>query len=238
MELAIVFTEPVLRRCWLLNKALENASLDEALRVAWAADEFLGTGRAGAQAPENGQALREWLSGGLSTVPSQGSQFAPRFAITASPRDRADEGWVSPLAEQGAGHVPAADRIEGPPDGFKNVGAAGNDIQEAVSGRSGDEDAGDEPVDDEPQNAMISALAVLADMDDIVRFLRQQDDVVVSAGTGAYLVNGRFQLNCEELLARANKIRQRRGKPQFQRIPAGFPTANGGGAAERAQDRT
>ena len=234
MELAIVFSEPVLRRYWLLNKALENAPLDEALRVAWAADEFLGMGQASVQAPENGQALREWLSGGLSPAPSHGSQSAAGFSIAALPRVRAHEEWVSPLAT----HVVVAECIEEPPDGLGSADAAENDLPEVVSGGSGDEDAGDDPVDDEPQSAMTTDLAVLAEMDDVVRFLRQQDDVVVSAGTGTYLVNGRFQLNCEELLARANKIRQRRGKPQFQRIPAGFPNPNGGGAVERALDRT
>jgi hypothetical protein len=75
-------------------------------------------------------------------------------------------------------------------------------------------------------------------MDDIVRYLRQQDDVVVPVGTASYLVNGRFQLNCEELLARANKIRERQGKPLFQRLPFRFPAHNGDDTAGRRQDRT
>ena len=41
MDLEAIFGDPSLRRWWLLNKALENAPLAEALKLAQAADEFL-----------------------------------------------------------------------------------------------------------------------------------------------------------------------------------------------------
>jgi hypothetical protein len=44
MESAGLFDEPPRRRWWLLSKALEAAPLDEALRLAQAAEDFL-TGR-------------------------------------------------------------------------------------------------------------------------------------------------------------------------------------------------
>jgi DNA-binding Xre family transcriptional regulator len=54
-----------------------------------------------------------------------------------------------------------------------------------------------------------------ASVDDIVRFVRQQDDVVVPHGKGEFLVNGRFSLTLPELVDRANRIRFRQGKPKF-----------------------
>lgn len=235
IELATLFSEPASRRCWLLNKALENAPLDEALRLARAADEFLGIDEANAQALPNGQPLKEWRLRSSSTAPNQDSQSADRPPIATSPCDQ---------VEQHAGHTSTADHVADTPDNLKaadnlkNAGAVENDRLEDASNKSEVEEAGDEPGDSEPQVAMTSSLAVLAGMDDLVRYLRQQDDVVVSAGLGTYLVNGRFHLNSEELLARANKIRQRQGKLQFQRIPSGFPAPKGGEAAGRKQDRT
>jgi len=229
IELATLFSEPASRRCWLLNKALENAPLDEALRLARAADEFLGIDEVNAQASPNGQPLKEWRLRSSSTAPNQDSQSADQPPIATSPCDQ---------VEQHAGDTSTADHVADTADNLKDAGAVENDRLEDASNKSDVEEAGDEPADCEPQVAMTSSLAVLAGMDDLVRYLRQQDDVVVSAGSGKYLVNGRFHLNSEELLARANKIRQRQGKLQFQRIPSGFPAPKGGEAAGRKQDRT
>jgi hypothetical protein len=52
--------------------------------------------------------------------------------------------------------------------------------------------------------------------EDIVRYLRQQDDVVVPNGDGEFTVNGRFRLGLAELVERANKMRRRQAKPEFQ----------------------
>ena len=225
MELATVFTEPVLRRCWLLNKALESAPLDEALRLARAADEFLSANQANAPALSYEPASTD----NSSTVPNQGGEPASALPIAASPGDQAD---------QGAGPISATDHVAYTADILNSAGAAEGDTSEGASSNSGGEEAGSEPEDSGPQAAMTSGLAVLAGMEDIVRFLRQQDDVVVSAGAATYLVNGRFQLNSKELLDRANKIRDRQGKPQFQCIPYGFATSNGGEIAGHGGDRT
>jgi hypothetical protein len=62
-----------------------------------------------------------------------------------------------------------------------------------------------------------------------VRYLRQQDDVVVSAENGAFLVNGRFKLDLIELVARANRMRMRQGKPGFQLSPSLSKAASANG---------
>lgn len=53
-------------------------------------------------------------------------------------------------------------------------------------------------------------------IDDIVRYLRQQDDVVVPQENGGYLVNGRFRMTASELITRANRMRTRQRKPAFE----------------------
>jgi DNA-binding CsgD family transcriptional regulator len=52
--------------------------------------------------------------------------------------------------------------------------------------------------------------------EDVVRYLRQQDDVVVPQGDGYFLVNGRFRLGLAELVDRANRMRARQGRPEFK----------------------
>jgi hypothetical protein len=72
----------------------------------------------------------------------------------------------------------------------------------------------DEPTSNHPTEPE-KGHVVLARVDEIVRYLRQQDDVVVSMGDGGFLVNGRFRDDLDQLIARANRIRKRRHLPQF-----------------------
>src|SRR5205814_5531553 len=59
-----------------------------------------------------------------------------------------------------------------------------------------------------------------ASIDEIVRYLRQQDDVVVPQEDGGYLVNGRFRMTAAELTLRANRMRTRQRK-RPSRLPTG-----------------
>ena len=68
-----------------------------------------------------------------------------------------------------------------------------------------------------------------ASIDEIVRYLRQQDDVVVSQEDGWYFVNGRLRMSVAELAARANRIRSRQQKPAFQIPTAGLQFGTGSG---------
>jgi hypothetical protein len=52
-------------------------------------------------------------------------------------------------------------------------------------------------------------------VEEVVRYLRQQDDVIVRLGQLAFHVNNRFTLDFEQLLTRANRMRSRQGKPEF-----------------------
>ncbi len=50
---------------------------------------------------------------------------------------------------------------------------------------------------------------------EVVRYLRQQDDVVVPEGNGIFLVNGRLRLETSELVDKANRMRSRQNQPLF-----------------------
>lgn len=52
-------------------------------------------------------------------------------------------------------------------------------------------------------------------LEEVVRYLRQQDDVVVPQEDGFYLVNARFRLSAAELTLRANRMRGRQTRPAF-----------------------
>ena len=58
-------------------------------------------------------------------------------------------------------------------------------------------------------------------MEDVIRFLRQIGDVVVRSGDG-FCVNSRYLLTRQEIVQRANKKRNERGKPLFALV---FPEA-------------
>jgi hypothetical protein len=55
-----------------------------------------------------------------------------------------------------------------------------------------------------------------ASIGDVVRYLRRQDDVVVPQENSEFLVNGRFQMPLPDLVAHANQMRGRQGKPAFE----------------------
>ena len=158
--------EDVLRRCWLLAKALESAPLDKALEAARAADEFI---RGGAQ-----------VVGALAlpTVPVM-------EATAADPCPALDEP-EPPLV-----HEAEPARAEGETLVVEEIRAA-------------------KPKTDPHRSALI---------EDVVRYLRQRDDTVVPKGKDLFLVNGRFPMRSDELISRANRMRERDGKSAFQPNP-------------------
>jgi hypothetical protein len=61
----------------------------------------------------------------------------------------------------------------------------------------------------------------IASIEEVVRYLRQQDDAVVPQQDGEFLVNGRFRMPFADLVARANRIRARQGRSKFD-MPRGM----------------
>jgi hypothetical protein len=175
MDLEVIFKEPERRRWWLLTKALENAPLEDAVKLARAADQFLVSGR-----------------GDILTI----------------------------VGDPGGNHPHDDPVAAGLAHSFTLDHPAGSDDAEA--------DAEEDAVSDDAASSVEAAdLAVLATIDDVVRYLRQRDDVVVPESDGQLLVNGRFRLGPDELVERANRMRKRQGKPPFQCLPAAYHQVNG-----------
>jgi hypothetical protein len=78
--------------------------------------------------------------------------------------------------------------------------------------------ADDLEIDVAPSTAFDGVVSVVG-AEDVVRYLRQRDDVVVQTADGAFLVNGRFRETLEELVERANRIRARQCLPRFVTLP-------------------
>ena len=227
MDLEAIFGDPSLRRWWLLNKALENAPLAEALKVAQAADEFL------ADQPET---LRSELA--LTARASNSSALllgmnVPVPASTSSAHVDQPVGFPRLLGVEEFGDLSQA--IHGNQDiaaaTQQSVPADVTDVPVSAPMLVMESDEEEVPAEDPGQGAGVD-MAVWANLDDIVRYLRQRDDVVVSAEGGMFLVNGRFRLDPDELLLRANKMRRRQGKPEFQRVPMAFTSQQGSNLAK------
>ena len=71
-------------------------------------------------------------------------------------------------------------------------------------------------------SARMEPTSLAASVEEIVRYLRQQDEVVVQQPNGDFLLNGRFNLTLADLLARANRMRSRQNKPSFESL-GGMP---------------
>jgi hypothetical protein len=199
--------EPEHRRGWLLTKALECAPLDRAIELARAAENFIvGKNTPGADRRTGFPATSDLQSaamvgpdrieaaGGPEPDPVPGMH--PSGMILTSNRrhellDRAAKGETNAALATEFGLTRRQVQAI-------RMGAARMDKQ-----RSTDTPRAPEPV--------VSATA-----DEVVRYLRQRDDVVVPNGEDAFLVNGRFRMGLAELVAKANRARARQNKPLFE----------------------
>jgi hypothetical protein len=235
IELPGLISGPVNRRCWLLYKALECLPLDRAIELARAADAFV-TGsldlNRSDDAPAHSEPTRlptdrEREPGAPATeqTPVLGTQSSVKRARLGLPPDRRDQ-LLEDLAK-GATNAELATKcglsskqIQGVRIGSSREIAQRRDRLDR-QGSVGDKSVGDK------------IAGPTASADEVVRYLRQQDDVVVPQQNGEFLLNGRLRLPLVELVARANRIRSRQGKPGFQVLgpqperPEGVASANG-----------
>ena len=202
-----IFAHPLRRRWWLITKALESAALDDALKIAQAVDKFLTSGDVEGL---DQQISQIYMSGKAGEVEVSCSAMAglTEIVVSREPAEPSDAAESLPQAEVIEELVAA----EEPAHERASAGTAAWRHPEPENDRDGVADS-------------ISNLAVWASIDDVVRYLRQRDDVVVPNGDGQFLVNGRFSEDTTTLVARANKVRQRHHKPPFQLVPNGFAAA-------------
>lgn len=189
--------EPWLRRCWLLLEALNTLPLHQAIGVAARAEMFLlGGPAAAALQPEEG--------GALETGAAASAMLAAGDAL---PEPAAPEGEEGPqetaLAAERRTQMLA--RITDGASDAELVAEFGLSPRQAQDFRT--------------QMVQLRSAVVSATEEDVVRYLRQQGDIVIGAGEGQFLVNARFKLSFEELLDRANRMRYRQNKELFVAKP-------------------
>jgi len=194
--------DPVKRRFWLLRQALKSgSSMMEALQIAERVEAFLVVGiascaandtqnKVGAASLETAHAKPSALSRAAQSSilePDKKAEISARLLACDSNAQLAAEFGLTPRQVQGF-------RMQ--------VGRRAKSKLAAINPR---------------QRAAASAPVPLTPvMDEVMRYLRQQGDVVVADGPGMFLVNGRFRLDFDQLQHRANRMRQRQRKPEFQ----------------------
>jgi hypothetical protein len=224
VELTRLIDNPPARRLWLLYNALHGLPFDRAIEMARTAEAFVtgsatekhaGDARVDAKPPvaeaveRTDQHIDEISSspiiGEEPSNPDVGHLTATkrtRLTLPAEQRDR----LLDRLAE-----------------GAKNGELAtefGLSLQQVQGIRIGcARDIAKRR--DQRGNGTAHSQQVLshsASMEEIIRYLRQQDDVVVPQENGQFLVNGRFHMPLADLAARANRMRARQRKPAFELI--------------------
>jgi hypothetical protein len=216
MDIEQLLKQPAHRRGWLLIKALECAPLDRAIGLARDADRFVvgddsavdtkisapASIRSHSElgpACDQAEAISEGLAVSVHSKPS-------RLSLTPSQRaellDQATKGANNAQLAAAFGLTPR--QVQAIRMGAARTAAA--ERAPAARAAAPQQFDGSQTVD-----SMISAAT-----EDVVRYLRQQDDVVVPAGDGMFLVNGRFRLGLTELIAKANRARERQNKPLFK----------------------
>lgn len=215
IELFGLFNDATARRSWLLSKALECVALDRAIDLARRAELFI-TGapgedrpadkeRASVQQPAVGVARPGEIDLPTAKPPSVAARQKKNRRTGLSLSLVARERLLERLA-QGARNSEIASefglalrQVQG-----IRVGAA----REIARRRERQADASPQHTSELPRTP--------ASAEDVVRYLRQQNDVVVPNGDGQFMINGRFRLGVAELIERANKMRRRQAKPEFE----------------------
>lgn len=249
MDAGDLVKHSVLRRCWFLSKAVECGDFARAIEMARAAEEFVTgfSADAEAEAPpvvcnDSANAVDPPALLGTSVsasppAPLPDPSVAPvaerspapvpnvsvpegdrgdKHSRLAMPAERRDE-LLDRLA-QGAPNKELATFFGVSPKQIQGVrmGAAREIAKRRSRHRHSDADDDSE---------------IEATVDDVVRYLRRQDDVVVRQEDGTFLVNGRFRLDTAELVAKANRMLERQHKPVFRTVspacelPSSHPTA-------------
>jgi hypothetical protein len=191
------------RRLWLLYHGLQHRPLDEAIELARVAEEFL----IGNRSPRCFSDRSKAPDAPAEPSSDTSSSVAGVSQRVAGPRS-------SPVVLSAAQRKELLARLAKGDKNAKIAEAFGLTPKQVQGYRMGcaREIAARGVCSDAPQADAAQENARLASsVDDIVRFLRQHDDVVVAQPGGGFLVNGRFSLNAAELLSRANRMRDRQG---------------------------
>ena len=212
VELTGLIDNPPARRLWLLYNAVQYLPFDQAIERARCAEAFVtgspgeqrtGDARVDAQPPvaavlERTDQIVDEGSGSPSVEHPTAIKKRTRLTLPAEQRDQ----LIKRLVE-GARNAELATEF----------GLSSRQIQGIRMGSARQVAKLREQHRGNPLRAAETPL-LTASVDEIVRYLRQQNDIVVAEENG-FLVNGRFHLPLADLVARANRMRSRQGKSVF-----------------------
>lgn len=222
-ELTGLLENPPARRLLLLLKALQHVPFDRAIELARTAEVFVigssrepaDTGVPSTTTASSGSGAGDEIRNSLSNSEPVGkSVSAVRSSIALSIEQR--ESLLTRFAE-GARNAELAKQFGLSPKQIQGIrmGCAREIAKRRDQLAKTDEQLSETKAGSDQNDPMEPA-----SIDEIVRYLRQQDDVVVSQENGEFLVNGRFQMPLADLVSRANRMRERQGKPKFE-LPSG-----------------
>ena len=190
--------DPFRRRFWLLRQALKSgSSMAEALKIAQEIEAFLVVGAASRSSNETASKA---AAASLKTAHGK-PRAMPQAALSLLEPEK--KAAISARLEAGDANAQLAAEF-----GLTPRQVQGFRMQMARRAKS----------KKRPRQTAGSASVPLTYpflTDEVVRYLRQQDDIVVADGPGMFLVNGRFRMDFEQLQHRANRMRQRQRQPEF-----------------------
>ena len=229
VELNELIDNPAARRLWLLHRALQCVPFDRAIELARTAEAFVicsPVENQGADPPE------------LEAPVAQRTEIIELPVIELSSSNRSGEEPTATKPTRLALPAELRDRLlERLAEGAKNAelaaefGLTSKQVQGIRMGCARELAKRREQLSTKSPHPD-QRPAYTASVEEIVRYLRQQDDVVVPQENGDFLVNCRFQMPLGDLVARANRMRIRQRKPEFEMIvktvrPEEVSSANG-----------
>ena len=214
LELIRLIDNPPARRLWLLYNALHTLPLDGAIELARTAEAFVRGSHLDSQVDDTGvdadaparhektERFINEASSGVDPVEEPIAKKRSRLALSVELRNR----LLDRLAEDAKNAELATE-----------FGLSLRQVQGLRIGGAREIAKRREQLSRKPVHSDQTVIPS-ASIDEIVRYLRQQDDVVVPQEDGHFLVNGRFHLAFADLVSRANRMRARQRKPEFELI--------------------
>ena len=231
VELIGLIDNPAARRLWLIYNALQSLPFDRAIELAHTAEAFVTDsptdrrisdarvlpGPPGSEGLASTEPLVNEMSSSVRPNREPMAKKRTRLALPAEQRDRLLKRLAGGAknAELATEFGLSLQQVQG-----LRIGCA----RELTKRRDQLSRKATHPGQTPPHTTWT---------EDIVRYLRQQDNVVVPQENGEFLVNGRFQMSAAELIARANRMRARQRQPEFELIgdkavgPEKISSANG-----------
>jgi len=209
VEVDKLFDQPAHRRWWLLVKALECTTFDLALELARAAEDFVTP----AIANEIESSSLAVGSSVAAVMPYSNHECSKHAEVKAGVTLNQQKHTTLPVTPDQREEL--LNRLAG---GAKNgelaseFGLTPKQVQGIRMGAAREITIRRSSV----ERSQDQSATVTASVDEVVLYLRQQDDVVVRDQDGGFLVNGRFHLGRSELVAKANCMRRRQNKPLFE----------------------